>query len=93
MNKKMNTVLFTIGATIFNLISMLIILLIPLGILLLIFRENLLQAGIFPIVLIILFFGALVANFFLYGLVMRKLSEKINMDKYFEPFFKKKKNQ
>ena len=58
MNKKMNTVLFTIGATIFNLISMLIILLIPLGILLLIFRENLLQAGIFPIVLIILFFGA-----------------------------------
>jgi amino acid permease len=41
MNKKMNTVLFTIGATIFNLISMLI----------------------------------------------------INMDKYFEPFFKKKKNQ
>ena len=91
MNKKTNTILFTLGATIFNLITMLILFAVPLVILLAIFKERLM--GVLPIVGLVLFFGALVANFFIYGWVMRKISEKINMDKYFEPLFKKKKQE
>ena len=91
MNKKRNTILFTIGATVFNLLTMAILFIVPLAVLLAIFRERVLN--VLPIVGLVLFFTALIANFFIYGYVMRKISEKFNMDEYFEPLFKKKKDQ
>ena len=89
MNKKTNTVLFILGATVFNLITMAILFIVPLIILILLFGESL--GSYFGIVSILLFFAALVGSFFVYGFVMKKLTVKINMDKYFEPIFKKKK--
>ncbi len=89
MNKKTNTVLFILGATVFNLITMAILFIVPLVILILLFGESL--GSYFGIVSILLFFAALVSSFFVYGFVMKKLTAKINMDKYFEPIFKKKK--
>ena len=89
MNKKTNTVLFILGATVFNLITMAILFIVPLVILILLFGESL--GSYFGIVSILLFFAALVGSFCVYGFVMKKLTAKINMDKYFEPIFKKKK--
>ncbi len=89
MNKKTNTVLFILGATVFNLITMAILFIVPLVILILLFGESL--GSYFGIVSILLFFAALVGSFFVYGFIMKKLTAKINMDKYFEPIFKKKK--
>ena len=57
--------------------------------LLAIFKDTLGQ--IFPILSLLLFFGALVGSFFLYGFVMKRIQAKIDMDKYFDPIFKKRK--
>jgi hypothetical protein len=89
MNKKTNTILFILGATVFNLITMAILFFVPLLILLMLFRENL--GSYFGILTIFLFIGALVGSFVIYGFVMKRISAKVDMDKYFEPIFRKKK--
>ena len=52
MNKKRNTILFTIGATVFNLLTMAILFIVPLAVLLAIFRERVLN--VLPIVGLVL---------------------------------------
>ena len=89
MNKKTNTVLFMLGATIYNLLVMGVLFAIPFVILILAFKERI--AGILPIISLVLFLAALAGSFFIYGLTMKKISEKVDMDKYFDPIFKKKK--
>jgi hypothetical protein len=87
MNKKTNTVLFILGATVFNLIVMAVLMAVLFVIIALL---GLLQQPIGQFLLIVAFFAALVGSFFIYGFAMKKLSAKIDMDKYFEPIFKKK---
>ena len=89
MNKKANTALFVLGATVFNLVIMALLFFVPLILLSLIFGERL--AGVFGVLSIVLFFAALVGSFFVYGFVMKKVSARVDMDKYFEPIFKKRK--
>ena len=90
MNKKVNTVLFLLGATVFNIIvTMLFILL--LGFLYLRFfmvyfsSEN---AIFWAFVLI--FIGSITASFFLYRFLLSILLKKVNVEKYFEPIFRSK---
>jgi hypothetical protein len=54
----------------------------------LLFRENP-QAA--QILLVLSFFGALVGSFFLYGLIMKRISARYNLDQYLHPIFKRKK--
>jgi len=89
MNKKANTALFVLGATVFNLVIMALLFFVPLILLSLIFGERL--AGVFGVLSIVLFFAALVGSFFVYGFVMKKVSARVDMDKYFEPIFKRRK--
>ena len=89
MNKKANTVLFILGATVFNLLTMAVLFIVPLLLIIAIFKDGIGDA--FPIVSLVLFFGALVGSFFVYGFAMKKIQAKIDMDKYFDPIFKKKK--
>ena len=91
MNKKANTILFILGATVFNLLTMAILFLVPLAILLFLFRDSESLGNFIGIVSLLLFFAALVGSFFVYGFVMKKISAKVDMDKYFDPIFKKKK--
>ena len=90
MNKQMNTILFTIGATVFNIISLGILIVVPLVAIALIFKGSL-GTNTLSIIGLVLFFAALIANFFIYGWIMRKISAKYDLDKYFAPLFKKKK--
>ena len=89
MNKKVNTLLFVLGATVFNLVVMGILFIIPLLVLLAVFKDSLGQ--VFPILSLLLFFGALVGSFFIYGFVMKRIQARVDMDKYFDPIFKKRK--
>ncbi len=89
MNKKVNTLLFVLGATVFNLVTMAILFIIPLLLLLAVFKDSL--GKVFPILSLILFFGALVGSFFVYGFVMKRIQARIDMDKYFDPIFKRRK--
>jgi hypothetical protein len=82
MNKGLNTFLFMLGATIFNLV--LLALLILAG-LFAIARLNLP-----PILLAVWFLVALVGSFLIYNQVVKWIARKIDMEKYFLPLFKRR---
>ena len=90
MNKKVNTVLFLLGATVFNLLIMFILIVIFLVLISAIFRDSL-NPNILSILMIVVFIGSIAASFFIYGRVVKWLSRKINMEKYFLRLFRRKK--
>ena len=90
MNKKANTVLFLLGATVFNLLMMFLLIVIFLVLISAIFRDSL-NPNVLSILMIIVFIGSIAASFFVYGRVVKWLSRKIDMEKYFLPLFRRKK--
>jgi hypothetical protein len=90
MNKKVNTVLFLLGATVFNLLIMFILIVIFLVLISAIFRDSL-NPNVLSILMIVVFIGSIAASFFIYGRVVKWLSRKIDMEKYFLPLFRRKK--
>jgi hypothetical protein len=87
MNKKLNTVLFILGATVVNILTMLIILF--LGIFLIgKFLSEGAQESIGQFLFILVFLLAIAGSFFAYNRLIKYISNKIDMDKYFHPIFK-----
>ena len=89
MSKKTNTLWFILGATVFNILTTIICF-----ILLLIIYARLLLPSLpesaaawgFPII----FIGAIVISFVLYRFVLKLIMKKIDMEKYFDPIFGRK---
>jgi hypothetical protein len=89
MNKKVNTIVFILGATVFNiLITVLFFLLLLIG-----YAKFLLptlpegaQTWSFPLI----FIAAMAIAFIIYRRVIRFLMSKIDMEKYFDPLFVKR---
>lgn len=90
MNKKVNTVLFLLGATVFNLLIMFLLIVLFLILISAIFRDSL-NPNVLSILMIVVFVGSIAAAFFIYGRVVKWLSRKIDMEKYFLPLFRRKK--
>ncbi|MBA7563482.1 hypothetical protein ES708_05141 [subsurface metagenome] len=90
MNKKANTVLFLLGATVFNLLMMFLLIVMFLVLISAIFRDSL-NPNMLSILMIIVFIGSIAASFFIYGRLVKWLSRKIDMEKYFLPLFRRKK--
>jgi hypothetical protein len=90
MNKKANTVLFLLGATVFNLLIMFLLIVIFLVLISAIFRDSL-NPNVLSILMIVVFVGSIAVSFFIYGRVVKWLSRKIDMEKYFLPLFRRKK--
>jgi len=93
MNKKVNTILFILGATLFNiLITVLffVLLLIVYFKFLLPFLPESAQTWSFPLI----FIASLAIAFIVYRYAIRYLMKKIDMEKYFDPLFvsKQRKN-
>jgi phosphoglycerol transferase MdoB-like AlkP superfamily enzyme len=84
MNKKVNTILFILGATVFNImitvLSFFILLVFYAKFLTKILPQEA-QAWSFPLI----FITSLVISFFVYKLVLGYLIKKINVEKYFDP--------
>ena len=84
MNKKVNTILFILGATVFNImitvLSFFILLVFYAKFLTKILPQEA-QAWSFPLIFII----SLVISFFVYKLVLGYLIKKVNVEKYFDP--------
>jgi peptidoglycan/LPS O-acetylase OafA/YrhL len=86
MSKKSNTLLFILGATVFNILTTIVFLLI-----LLVLYARLLapllpeeSAGWgFPVIFILSF----VLSFLSYRIILKRLMKKIEMEKYFDPIF------
>jgi membrane protein YdbS with pleckstrin-like domain len=77
-----------IGATIVNVIVMFAIFL-ALFVLLGRFVAPHFSPGVNQILLLVVFIGAMVLTYFLYHRVMRYLASKYDLEKYFEPIFRK----
>lgn len=90
MNKKANTVLFLIGATAFNLLVMFLLIVLFLVVISAIFRDSL-NPNVLSILMIVVFVGSIAASFFIYGKLIKWLSGKIDMEKYFLPLFRRRK--
>jgi len=89
MNKKVNTLLFVIGATIFNMLTT-----IACFIALLVLYSKVLipiipekgQAWGLPLI----FIAAIAVSFVIYRLLIKLLMNKIPVDKYFDPIFSRR---
>ena len=90
MNKKVNTALFMLGATIANLIMWAIIFLAGLKIISLLFPNFLgTETGVY--IPIVYFFAATILTFLVYNRIMKYITSKFDFEKYFMPIFRKKK--
>ncbi|MFO7781606.1 MAG: hypothetical protein R6W94_08255 [Spirochaetia bacterium] len=86
MNKRVNTILFVIGATIANIIIMMVIFLV----LFVVFGRFLapyIPANIGVYILMVLFVLSIVATYFIYHRFVRWLSQKYELENYFGPIF------
>lgn len=87
MNKKVNTILFVLGATVVNILVMLIILIGGLMLIGSLLSEEA-QETTGQYLLLALFFVAIGVSFFSYNRFIKYLSNRIDMDKYFHPIFR-----
>jgi succinate-acetate transporter protein len=96
MNKKLNTWLFIAIGTIFNVIVTILVFLL----LLVVFMKFCLplfpEAGKGTVVqwsIVGCFIGAIVGAFFIYKGVMKVFTKKIDVEKYFDPIFGKRRDR
>ena len=86
MNKRLNSVLFILVATIVNIVAMVLIF----GVLLVAYARLLapmLSAEINQILLLVLFIAAIVLTYVLYHQLMKWLSKRYQLEQYFGPLF------
>jgi hypothetical protein len=90
MSKKTNTLLFILGATVFNIL----VTIISFFLLFLLYSRVLasrLPDEAFIWGSIFVFIGAIVLSFVVYQGLLKLLIKKINVEKYFDPIFKGRK--
>jgi membrane protein YdbS with pleckstrin-like domain len=86
MNKRVNTVLFILAATVANILVMMVIFLL-LFVLFGRFLAPQIPPNIGVYVLMVLFVLSIVATYFIYHRAVRWLSSKYELEKYFGPIF------
>jgi len=89
MNKKANTIIFILAATVFNVLITMICFLLLIAIYSQFFFPILPQDSI-AWALPVIFILAIVAAIFIYRALIKLLVKKVDMEKYFDPIFKRK---
>ena len=90
MNKKANTVLFMLGATVFNVVTMVAIFVV-LFLLYGRFLATYISPQVGQVIIIVLFIGSIALTYFIYHRLIRWISNKWNLDDYFDPIFSRRK--
>lgn len=90
MNKKANTALFIVGATVVNILLMIVLIIIGFAIVgaLLPPKSN---PQLASILFLVVFLGAIAGSFFIYHKAIQFLSRRVDMEKYFHPIFRPRK--
>lgn len=92
MNKKANTLLFVLGATVVNVIVMVgvfIALLVPY----VRFASPALPATVNQLSVFVLFLASIAITYFVYHRAVKYMASKIDMEHYFHPIFNRKKKR
>ncbi len=87
MNKKLNTFLFILGATLVNLIIMIALFLISLAIMVNFVDP---ESSLVPLFIGLIFIVSIGGSFLLYTLIIKKVIVKFNLEQYLSPIFAKK---
>ena len=90
MNKKLNTVLFVLLATLGNMIIMVILFLLCV---ILISRFADPESQFMPLFLGLTFLVSIGGTFYLYTVIMKKITATYAIEKYLDPIFKKRKSR
>jgi len=89
MNKKINTILFILGATLFNVliavISFVLLTLLYVNTIMLLMSEETRPWGF-----TFIFLASIVASFLVYRYALKIILKKIDVEKFFDPIFLKK---
>ncbi len=86
MNKKINTALFIIGATAVNMLLIFIIMTALIALTVVLIQNPSDQAA--QVIFLLVFIASIGLSFFIYNKVIKFVSKKVDMDKYFHPIFK-----
>lgn len=89
MNKKINTVLFVLGASILNILLMLLLIVLGLALVGTVAGDSM-SEGAASMMFLGVFVFAIAGAFFIYHRLVRFISKKIDMDKYFHPIFSRR---
>ena len=87
MNKKVNSLLFVLGATLFNIL----VTIICFAVLIVLYAKSIMpvipengRSWGFPLI----FIASIAISFFVYRLVLKLFLKKFDMEKYFDPVFR-----
>jgi len=86
MNKKLNTIFFILGATLFNVIIAVVSFFL-LSLIYIKFLYNLIPEQSGSWVFALIFLVSIVISFIVYRYLLKYLLKKIDVDKYFDPLF------
>jgi hypothetical protein len=90
MNKKLNTVLFILCATLFNILIAVLSFFV-LTVLYVRFFMVMMPEANRSWIFTLIFLGSIAISFFVYRLVLKLLLHKVEIEKYFDPLFVKTK--
>jgi hypothetical protein len=89
MNKKVNTLLFILAASALNIILIIVLFLLLLAALGALLPEST-SAATAQLLMLGAFIISIVGSYAVYGQLIRFISNRIDMDRYFHPIFRKK---
>ena len=88
MNKKLNYVLFLLVTTVINIVIMGLLFIVPFVLFALLFKKYI--DTVLPILYIVVPLFSIFGGFLIYSKLYKIFRQKVDMEKYFEPLFKKK---
>jgi len=87
MNKKVNTLLFILGATLFNILVTLLSFIL-LSVLFVTFLMPILPEAAVNVAFSLFFIAAIAIAFIVYRVVLNKITNKIKFEDYFDPILR-----
>ena len=87
MNKKVNTAIFIVGATLVNVVLMIILFVLFLTVYGIIAASRV-SPGVNTAAAVALFVISIVGTYFIYHRIVAYMSGKVNMERYFAPIFR-----
>ncbi|MDA3834795.1 MAG: leader peptide processing enzyme [Spirochaetales bacterium] len=89
MNKKVNTALFIVAASVLNVVMMMVLFILALGVLGALLSEDTSPASA-QFFMLLAFIFSIGGSYGLYTLLIQFISKKIDMEKYFHPVFRRR---
>jgi len=92
MNKKTNSIVFMLLATLLNVVILCVFFIVGMVLVGLFANANP-ESGLLPILIIVVFLVSIVGSFFLYSKIVKFLNKKFALEDKMDPLFTSKKNR